>query len=227
VTGTAVPPGGSSGTAGSGPSVLRGAAGLVADAIESALAAGLEGLRSPDAEPAAEPPPSPPARGRTEWARPRDHGASRQVPRRVGPPPAPADWRGAARRRAGTATDLAASVAARIANGTLERLDLNAIIDRVDVGRVIAKVDIEGVLNRVDLDALLGKVDLDRLVQRLDVGALANEAMEGIDIGEVIRESTASIGSDTVDAVRDQAMRADGLVARVVDRALRRPTGAG
>ena len=92
---------------------------------------------------------------------------------------------------------------------------------------MFAKVDIEAVLNRVDLNALLGKVDLDPLVQRLDVGALANEAMEGIDIGEVIRESTASIGSDTVDAVRDQAMRADGLVARVVDRALRRPAGAG
>ncbi len=223
MTGSAVPPGGSSGTAGSGPSVLRGAAGLVADTIESALAAGLECLRSP----AAEPPPSPPARGRTEWARPRDHGSPRQALRSVGPPPAPTAWRAAARRRVEAAADLAESVAARIANGTLERLDLNAIIDRVDVGRVIDKVDIEAVLNRVDLNALLGKVDLDPLVQRLDVGALANEAMEGIDIGEVIRELTASIGSDTVDAVRDQAMRADGLVARVVDRALRRPAGAG
>ena len=207
--------------------MLAGAAGLVADAIESALAAGLEGLRSHDAEPAAEPPPTPP-RTRAHWAgsaaRP---GASRQVLRRVGPPPAPTAWRAAARRRVEAAADLAESVAARVANGTLERLDLNAIIDRVDLNGVIDKVDIEAVLNRVDLDALLGKVDLDRLVQRLDVGALANEAMEGIDIGDVIRESTASIGSDTVDAVRDQAMRADGLVARVVDRALRRPAGAG
>jgi hypothetical protein len=214
VTGGGVPPRGSSGTGDSSPSVLAGAAGLVTDAIESALAAGLEGLRSHEAEPAADLPPA---------AR---HGP-REVPREPGAPPASEALRAAARRRAGTATDLAASVAARIANGTLERLDLNAIIDRVDVGRVIAKVDIEAVLNRVDLDALLGKVDLDRLVQRLDVGALANEAMEGIDIGEVIRESTASIGSDTVDAVRDQAMRADGLVARVVDRALGRPTGSG
>ena len=119
------------------------------------------------------------------------------------------------------------SVVAWIANGTIERLDLNAIIDRVDVGRVIAKVDVEEVLSRVDLDALLAKVDLDRLVQRLDVGVLAKEALDGIDVGEVIRELTASIGSDTVDAVRDQAMRADGLVARVVDRALGRPIGGG
>jgi hypothetical protein len=206
------------------PSILGGAAGLVADAIESALAAGLQSLRSSDADTAAD---DPPPAGPIPRTAPREPGAPRQVSRGAGAPPAPEALGAAARRRAGTAADLAASVTARIANGTLERLDLNAIIDRVDVGRVIAKVDIEAVLSRVDLDALLGNVDLDRLVQRLDVGALAKEAMEGIDIGDVIRESTTSIGSDTVDAVRDQAARADGLVARVVDRALGRPTGSG
>lgn len=223
MTGGVAPPRGSSEAGGSGPSVLAGAAGLVADAIESALAAGLEGLRSHDAEPARAPAAaSPRPRAGSPAA-----GAPRRVLPRVGPPPAPTAWRAAARRRIEAAADLAESVAARVANGTLERLDLNAIIDRVNLNGVFAKVDIEAVLNRVDLNALLGKVDLDPLVQRLDVGALANEAMEGIDIGEVIRESTASIGSDTVNAVRDQAMRADGLVARVVDRALRRPAGAG
>ena len=208
-----VAPRGSSRTAGSGPSVLAGAAGLMADAIESALAGALQGLRATPAER--------PQRTRREPAGPR------QALRRPGPPAVPALWRSPAGRRTGAATDLAASIAARIANGTLQRLDLNAIIDRVDVGHVIARVDIEEVLSRVDLDALLAKVDLERLVQRLDVGALAKEAMEGIDIGDVIRESTTSIGSDTVDAVRDQAMRADGLVARVVDRALGRPIGGG
>ena len=220
----AVPPRGSSGTGGSGPSVLAGAAGLVADAIESALAAGLEGLRSPTPRRPPTPRPrlrrvpgrpraSPVRHGRFPRRRRRPSGsrrpARRPAPRRHGDRP----------RRVGRG--------ARIANGTLERLDLNAIIDRVNVGRVIAKVDIEAVLSRVDLDALLAKVDVDRLVQRLDVGALAKEAMDGIDLGEVIRESTASIGSDTVNAVRDQAMRADGIVARVVDRALGRPTGTG
>jgi hypothetical protein len=220
-----VAPRGSSRTAGSGSSVLGGAAGLMADAIESALAGALQGLRSTPADPAA------PDRPRAARERPQrtrsEPAAPRQAPRRPGPPPAAAPWRAAAGRRAGATADLAVSVAARIANGTLERLDLNAIIDRVDVGHVIARVDIEEVLSRVDLDALLAKVDLERLVQRLDVGALAKEAMEGIDIGDVIRESTTSIGSDTVDAVRDQAMRADGLVARVVDRALGRPIGGG
>jgi hypothetical protein len=204
---------------GSAPSVLAGAAGLVADAIESALAAGLESLRSPDANAGAD---VPPPAGPSPRTAPREPGAPRQVPRGVGAPPAPETLGAAARSRAGTAADLAASVAARIANGTLERLDLNAIIDRVDVGRVIAKVDIEAVLSRVDLDALLGKVDLDRLVERLDVGALAKEAMDGIDVGEVIRESTMSIGGESVEAARDRAMWADGLVARVVDRALGR-----
>jgi hypothetical protein len=198
----------------SGPSVLAGAAGLVADAIESALAGALEGLRPPPAEPAASPGPRPVAE------------SAPSAIRHIGSPAAGASLQ-AARRPAGAATDLAASVAARIARGVLERLDLNAIIERVDVGRVIAKVDIDAVLGRVDVDALLGKVDLDRLVQRLDVGALAKEAMDGIDLGEVIRESTMSIGGETVDVVRDRAMLADGLVARVVDRALRRSAGAG
>ncbi len=200
--------------AGSDPSVLAGAAGLVTDAIESALAGALDSLRPPPAEPAAAP-----------VARPGPGGAPPGI-RHIGSPASGASWQ-AARRPAEAATDLVASVAARIANGALDRLDLNAIIDRVDVGRLIAKVDIDAVLGRVDLDALLGKVDLDRLVQRLDVGALAKEAMDGIDMGEVIRESSMSIGGETVDAVRDQAMRADGVVARVVDRALRRSAGAG
>jgi hypothetical protein len=191
----------------SGPSVLAGAAGLMVDAIESALAGALEGLRPPPAEPAASPGPRPVAEG------------APSAIRHIGSP--------AARRPAEAATDLAASIAARIARGALERLDLNAIIDRVDVGRVIAKVDVDAVLGRVDVDALLGKVDLDRLVQRLDVGALAKEAMDGIDMGEVIRESTMSIGGETVDVVRDRAMQADGRVARVVDRALGRSAGAG
>jgi hypothetical protein len=186
----------------------------MADAIESALAGALEGLRASSPNPTA-----PPVR-RPEPAR------TPSATHRIGSPPVAASPQ-AARRPVEAATGLAVSVVARIANGTLQRMDLNAIIDRVDVGRVIAKVDIEEVLSRVDLDALLAKVDVDRLVQRLDVGALTREAMEGIDIGDVIRESTTSIGSDTVDAVRDQAMRADGLVARVVDRALGRPIGGG
>ena len=65
-------------------------------------------------------------------------------------------------------------------------------------------------------------MDVDALVRRVDVGAVAREALDGIDLGEVIQESTAGIGADTVEAIRVQAMHADDLVARFVDRLLMR-----
>ena len=102
VTGGAVPPRGSSETGGSGPSVLRGAAGLVADAIESALAAGLECLRSPTPSPPRsllrprphEGAPSGPGRATTaRRGRPCAASARRPPPRPGAPPPAAASRR--------------------------------------------------------------------------------------------------------------------------------------
>ena len=141
----------------------------------------------------------------------------------------PALWHAAVGLRTGAATDLAASVVARIANGTLQRLDLNAIIDRVDVGHVIARSGHRGGPQPGGPGTpCSGRWTSGGSSSDSTFAALAKEAMEGIDMGEVIRESTTSIRSDTVDAVRDQAMRADGLVAPgVVDRALRRPIGGG
>ena len=51
--------------------------------------------------------------------------------------------------------------------------------------------------------------------------------MEAIDIGELVRELTATIGSDIVEDLRAQSMRADDLVARLFDTVLRRREGAG
>ena len=57
------------------------------------------------------------------------------------------------------------------------------------------------------------------------MAAVAREALEGIDIGDIIQELTAGIATDTMEAVRVQAMNADDLLARIVDRLLgrRRP----
>jgi hypothetical protein len=102
------------------------------------------------------------------------------------------------------------------------QVDLNELAGRVDLNELAGRVDLNELAGRVDVDALLARVDVDELVGRLDVGALTREAMEAVDIGEVIRESTATLGSDAVEAARVQAMRADDLVSRIADRVLRR-----
>jgi len=180
------------------------AAGLVADALLSGLAKLVETLHDDRSEAGGEAGPTPasrPARAATDVL---DALASVLVPavlRHIDP------------------------------NALLERVDVQAVIRRIDVDELTARIDPDVLLARVDVDRLLDsmdpnrlldRVDVDQLVRRIDLAAVTREAMDGIDVGEVIRESTATLGSDTVEDLRAQAMRADDLVARMVDRALRR-----
>jgi hypothetical protein len=68
---------------------------------------------------------------------------------------------------------------------------------------------VEEVVDRIDLDAIIGRIDLTRL---------AEEVIEGIDLPEIIRESTGAMASEAVRGVRMQSIDADEAVARVVDR---------
>ena len=109
--------------------------------------------------------------------------------------------------------DAAAAIAAAVVPAVVERIDVNALLSRVNVDALVARIDVGRILDQVDVDELVG---------RIDMAALAREALEGIDIGDLIQESTAGIATDTMDDVRVQAMNADDLLARVVDRLLRR-----
>jgi hypothetical protein len=171
------------------------AARLVSDAVFSALASLVEALHDDRGD---------------------ARGAEVQLPARL-PPRA--------------ATDLLGALAAGLVPAVLRHIDPNALLDRVDVQRLIERVDVQALVRRIDVDELaaqvdpnrlLARVDVDELVRRIDLAAVAREAMDGIDVGEMIRESTATLGSDAVEDLRAQAMRADDLVARIVDRALRR-----
>jgi hypothetical protein len=110
-------------------------------------------------------------------------------------------------------SDAAAAIAAAV---------VPAIVERIDVNALLAKVDVDALVSRIDVNRILDTVDVDELVGRVDMAALAREALEGIDLGEIIQDSTASIATDTLEAVRIQAMRADALLARIVDLPLRR-----
>jgi uncharacterized RDD family membrane protein YckC len=123
--------------------------------------------------------------------------------------------------------DAAASLVAGIAPAVIERIDIDAIVGRVDVNRVLERVDVNAILDRVDTDRLIDGIDVDRAVRRVDMASVAREAVEGLDVGELVRESTMGLGGDVVRDARLHAMRADRAVERAADRLLHRePRGA-
>jgi hypothetical protein len=107
-------------------------------------------------------------------------------------------------------------------NQIAARIDLNRIVERIDVDGIAARIDLDGIAARIDLDAIVARVDIDAIVARIDLPGLTEQVIEEVDLGELIRESSSTMASETVDALRVQGMRADGLVNRVVDRILLR-----
>jgi hypothetical protein len=101
-------------------------------------------------------------------------------------------------------------------------LDLDGWAARVDLDRVVDRVDPNQIAARIDLDAIVGRVDLDAIVARIDLPRLTEQIIDEVDLGELIRESSSTMASETVDALRVQGMRVDGLVSRLVDRVLLR-----
>jgi hypothetical protein len=109
----------------------------------------------------------------------------------------------------------------------LHRVDLRTLVDtvlaQVDVDAIAARLDVEAVLDRMDLTAtVLQRVDLQALVDavltQVDVPALVEQVLDEIDLPEIIRASTGTMASDTVQTVRMQGVNADEAVSRLVDR---------
>ena len=109
----------------------------------------------------------------------------------------------------------------------LDRIDMESVLDRIDMKSVIERIDMDLVLDRIDLTTIvLERVDLDAVVaailDHIDLIGLAGEVIEGVDLPEIIRESTGSMASDTVQGARMQGIAADEAVSRAVDRLLLR-----
>jgi hypothetical protein len=107
-------------------------------------------------------------------------------------------------------------------NQVAARIDLDAVIDRIDVDAIAARIDLDAIAARLDLDAIVARVDIDAVLARVDLPELTEQVIEEVDLSEIIRESSSTMASETVDALRVQGMRVDGLVSRVVDRILLR-----
>jgi hypothetical protein len=102
------------------------------------------------------------------------------------------------------------------------QVDIDAIVSQVDIDAIAKRIDVDAIVERIDLDAIVSRVDVDAIVRRLDLVALAEEVVNGIDLPEIIRESTGSMTSDVVRDARMQSIDADVAIARVVDRIIRR-----
>ena len=69
-------------------------------------------------------------------------------------------------------------------------------------------------------EAIVVRLPLEEIVSRVDMATLTKRLLESIDLAGIVRESTATVGTEVVDAGRTQAMAADSLVERIVDRML-------
>ncbi len=102
------------------------------------------------------------------------------------------------------------------------RLDLDAVVARVDLDAIARQLDLNGLMETVDLDAVAARLDVDAVIDRVDLIELARTVVAGIDLPEIIRDSTGAVASDTMREVRMQGISGDDAVARVVDRLLLR-----
>ena len=116
----------------------------------------------------------------------------------------------------------------------VERVDIDEVVARVDLDAVVDRIDPTAIVDRLDLDAVAARIDVEKILERLDLVAIAEGVIDELDLTSIIRESTETMASETVGGVRVQSVRADQLVARVLDRALfrrdrdaERPPGAG
>ena len=87
---------------------------------------------------------------------------------------------------------------------------------------VVALLPIDALLARIDVNGLLERVDVNALIERIDLATIVNEVLAGIEIGDLIHDSTTGIASDVRDSVRGGAVSADSRIARIVDRIVRR-----
>jgi hypothetical protein len=118
---------------------------------------------------------------------------------------------------------LAAAVVDEIdLDDVVARVDLDRIAERIDLDRIVERIDVDAIAQRIDLDAVVARLDIDAVVARLDLPALTEQVIDAVDLGEIIRESSSTMASETVDALRVQGMRVDSLVSGMVDRLLLR-----
>ncbi len=83
---------------------------------------------------------------------------------------------------------------------------------------VIVQQVAENVIGQLDFERIVRQIPVADIVAQVDVEAVVAR----VDLAGVIRESTASVGAEAIDALREQGMALDAFGVRVVDRILLR-----
>src|SRR5215218_4867113 len=83
-------------------------------------------------------------------------------------------------------------------DGIVRQVDINAIVSEVDIDAIAKRIDVDAIVERIDIDNVVSRVDVDAIVRRLDLVGIAEEIVNGIDLPEIIRQSTGSMASDVV-----------------------------
>jgi hypothetical protein len=129
------------------------------------------------------------------------------------------------RRNRQMAAEATRALLRELAAAVLAEVDVDAVVARADLDRIVDRLDLDRIAERIDVDAIAARVDIDAVVARVDLPGLTEQVLDEVDIDEIIRQSSGTMAAETVDALREQGMRADHLVNRLVDRALRRKDG--
>ena len=118
-----------------------------------------------------------------------------------------------------TYVDLDAVVAGVDLDAAVARVDVEAVVNRLDLTSIVLEdVDINAVVDTVDLNAAVENLDIDAIIERIDLAGLVQDVISEIDLPEIIRESTGSVGSETVRGVRMRGISGDDALGRAVDR---------
>jgi hypothetical protein len=126
------------------------------------------------------------------------------------------------RRNQQHAAQVARSLVGAVVAAVLEQVDVDAVVARVDLDQIVDRIDLDRIVARIDLDAIADRIDVDAVVARVDLAGLTEQVLDEVDVGELIRESSGTMATETVDALRVQGMRADRLLGRVADHLLGR-----
>jgi hypothetical protein len=123
-------------------------------------------------------------------------------------------WRAAEAESIGAAAAFMRELEPQIVRAVLQPLDLTTLVSE--------SVDLDELAEQIDVDRVAERLDLDSLIVRLDLPKLVEEVLAEIDIADLIRQSTGTLTGDAIDEVRYVSVDADRVVARTVDRIIRR-----
>jgi hypothetical protein len=142
------------------------------------------------------------------------------------------DWTDTAQEATAAAGEFGASLEREIVQAALEsmditeivrdRINLNSLVDEINVEQIVARIDPNEIAERIDVDRVAARLDIDAVIARVDLPHLVQEVLDEIDLPDLIRESTGTLTADAVEEVRYVSVSADQMIARAVDRFIRR-----